>query len=173
MCQLINRLNHRLFSQTSSAFWPCFSFCYCNTCSLSACLCARVSVRLKIGFLSCLVPLAPKFNSAVPFHWDQHQFQRWWSELQDSSPGKGRLWAAPPPASSRLSLYTLDWLLIVEQIAALKPDTVLAAQKSLTGLSWINNWDPNIALHGSWLVFVQLPPAQGEAVWYWTVPGLL
>lgn len=69
--------------------------------------------------------------------------------------------------SSRLNLYTLDCLLIVGQIAALKPNTVRAAWKGLTGISWINKWDP--AQRGSWLVFnYHQPCAQ-----YWTVPGRL
>lgn len=51
-----------------------------------------------------------------------------------ASPAK-RLMAALRPVSSRLSLYTLDCLLIVEQIPAPEPDTVLTARKGLTGLS--------------------------------------
>lgn len=38
-------------------------------------------------------------------------------------------------------LHTLCRLLIAEQIAALKPDTVLTAWKGLRGFSWINNGD--------------------------------
>lgn len=90
---------------------------------MCGCIC-----RLRFSYLMLL---APKFNSITLFYWSLHQLLR--------SCGNGFLAhddcrAAPLPVSSRLNLYTLDCLLIDEQIAALQPDTVLAAWK---GLYWI------------------------------------
>lgn len=97
-------------------------------------------------------------NSSVSFHWGQLHFNR--TSFSDDERGG----STSASSLSRLSLYTLHWLLMVEQIAALKSDTVLALQKGLTGLSWINKQDLNIGPHSSRLPSVGLPPAWGVAV---------
>lgn len=113
---------------------------------------------LRLGIHFWLSPLHPKLACC---------FTEFNDNSQVTIPSCGRvsssqyLWAASCLSWSRLSLYTLKWLLIVEQIAALQHDTVLAARKGLTGLSWINNQDPNMGLLGSCLLFVQSAPALG------------
>lgn len=114
--------------------------------------------------LSLWSGLTPRFNVASTYNWGQQHFPRRCPDPKDGFSPVMIASCTSSPSPPKLSLYTLNWILTVEQITALKPDTVLSAQKGLTGLSWINNWDPNITLHSSWLVFVELPPAQGVVV---------